>query len=350
VLSRPSGTPAGRLGDIVGISSHLFWFGRSDVDASMAKIRAAGMHWIRDDFNWPQLEPQRGVYDWNRTDNLMAAAARAGVDVLGILTYSPAWASSDPTGNGARTYPPRNPDAYGAVTAAVVARYGAAGSFWAAHPELPARPLRALELWNEPWFKQFWAPNPDPAAYARLVRAAAAAVPNRRGVELLMSGDNLSVSSDGVPRPWLATIAQDTPDVLGLVDGLAVHPYPQPFGRSPQDTTGDARWRFDRVPTAGSVAAAAGHPLPLWITEIGWSTAPPANGGVTETQQSAYIDDAIEIATTAWAGAVSHVFLYTLTDSTTESDALQRDYGLLRADGSPKPAWTQLTRRLAASS
>lgn len=348
VTAIPAASPTG-LADFVGISSHLFWFGRSYVEARLAQIRDAGMHWIRDDFNWPQIEPRRGVYDWTKTDIVMGAAARADVDVLANLTYSPTWASSDPSGNGSRYYPPQRAADYGTVAAAVAARYGVGGSFWSAHPELPARPLRALELWNEPWYKQFWAPNPDPAAYSRLVRAAAASVGTGRGVELLMSGDNLSVSTDGVPRPWLDSIIRDDPGLLALVDGLTVHPYPQPFGRSPTDTTGDPRWRFDRVPAAGAAAAAAGHPLPVWITEIGWSTAPARDGGVTEAQQASYLLDAINIAAKSWAGAVSHVFLYTLNDVPTDTDPLHQNYGLMYADGSPKPAWLRLKTLLTAS-
>ena len=42
------------------------------------------------------------------------------------------------------------------------------GAFWRAHPELTPQPVTAIEIWNEPDNREFWAPAPDAAAYAGL--------------------------------------------------------------------------------------------------------------------------------------------------------------------------------------
>src|SRR5688572_29469305 len=92
--------PATSAGDKVGLSTHLFWLGESDINANLTRLRAGGAGWIREDFLWDQIEPVKGDFRWGRTDALMAAAARTGTDVLAILDYSARWASSDPSGAG----------------------------------------------------------------------------------------------------------------------------------------------------------------------------------------------------------------------------------------------------------
>ena len=45
-----------------------------------------------------------------------------------------------------------------------------------AHPELPALPVVAYEIWNEPNGGWFWLPRPDPARYADMYIRARAAI------------------------------------------------------------------------------------------------------------------------------------------------------------------------------
>ena len=43
------------------------------------------------------------------------------------------------------------------------------GSFWSEHPELPALPIRAWQIWNEQNSPTFFAPKPSVRAYARML-------------------------------------------------------------------------------------------------------------------------------------------------------------------------------------
>jgi hypothetical protein len=180
----------------------------------------------------------------------------------------------------------------------------------------------------------------------RLVRAAVKAVSPLSKVQLLMSADTLQVRTDGKVVPWFASLTAVDPGLLRLVQGLTVHPYPQPFNRGPDDASGDQRWRFDRVPLADKTATDAGRRLPVWITEVGWSTTAGEPRAVSESTQAAYTTAAVRRAATDWSAFVSHTFLYSLMDSPTEPDPLFRGYGLLHADGTPKPAWTALSREI----
>src|SRR3954470_21593967 len=91
-----------------GVCTHLRYFDQSLVRPELQRISASGIKWIREDFSWAQVESTRGVYDWSRTDNLMAAASSADVEVLPILGQSPPWASTDPSGKGDPAFPPKS--------------------------------------------------------------------------------------------------------------------------------------------------------------------------------------------------------------------------------------------------
>ncbi len=56
-----------------------------------------------------------------------------------------------------------------------VRRYGPRGSFWAENPQLPKRPIRNWQIWNEANFKYFVV-RPNPAEYGKLVKLSYAAI------------------------------------------------------------------------------------------------------------------------------------------------------------------------------
>jgi hypothetical protein len=156
----------------------------------------------------------------------MTNASKLGGDVVAIAGYSPGWASGH---SDSDKYPPLNPTDYANFAAAIANRYGTHGSFWAANPGLTPRPLRAIEIWNEPWHSGFWKPNPDPAAYAALVRTAAPAIKAvDPSIQVLISGDLHFGWADGKANSWLdgwlaVLLRQDLG--MGSIDGWSVHPY-----------------------------------------------------------------------------------------------------------------------------
>jgi hypothetical protein len=274
----------------------------------------------------------------------MAAAAGANVNVLGLLGYSAPWASSDPSGKGDTRYPPRQADDFANYALEVVKRYGPKGSFWAARPDLIRRPLTAVELWNEPWGFWAWKPNPDPAGYARLVRAAASAI---RGydpsIRILIAGNVLQVRSDGALRSWLQDVRSADPALASLFDVYSVHPYPYPRTKGPYDDSGDARWGFRQVTLNHDLDPSK----PVWITEIGWSTAPSAVDAVSETTQATYVKGALQRGLEDWGSWVERVFLYSWDLDNGPASYREGYYGLRHADGSTKPAWAEVTRLIS---
>jgi hypothetical protein len=101
---------------------------------------------VREEFPWFLLEPQRGVFDWRRSDAIFAAARSVGVSLNPVLVFSPSWAAS-----GTTIAP--TPADFSAFVTAFARRYDA---------DL-TRPYAALEMWNEPDHGHYW--NSGEAAY-----------------------------------------------------------------------------------------------------------------------------------------------------------------------------------------
>lgn len=330
----------------VGLNSHVVWLSEADAAPQLARASSAGVSWVREEFPWRLVEPSRGSFDWRQTDALMAAASAAGVDVLGILGYSAGWASSDPSGGGDTAYPPRDPADYARYAAAVVERYGPGGTFWAHRPDLRPQPLTAVELWNEPWGHWFWKPNPDPVAYARLARAAATAIKQHDArIRILVPGDVLQVRTDGTIRSWQREVLAADPGLSSLFDAYSVHPYPHPFTLGPNADRSDPRWDFRRV----ELTREADPSKPIWITEIGWSTAPDHPDAVSESVQATYVDGAVKRALGEWGSFVQRIFVYQWDKDRGSASDREGYFGLRRADDTAKPAWNSLAAMLTSA-
>jgi hypothetical protein len=329
--TRPSGI------DRVGVGGSLIFSSEAEIARELQRVRAGGVQWDRETFYWSLVEPARGRFDWRRPDALMTGASVAGVNVLAVLAYSAPWASSDPSGRGDVYYPPRDSADFTQYATVVVKRYGPGGSFWAAHPKLTPRPLPAVELWNEPWWLGFWAPRADPPAYAALVRAAGAAIRRLEPkVSILVSGDLLAPESTGNDA-WLTDLLAVRPSIAPYVDAWSVHPYPDPKSNSP--TGGPIEYSYQRVPLVAQTVAAAGVARPIWITEIGWSSASPAVGGVSEATQARYLHDALVQALTTWRRMVTRTFVYEWAEDSKHSNDFEGHFALIGSNGRSKPAW-----------
>ena len=331
----------------VGMNSNGFWFGPDDATDAYSRLADAGVTQVREDFNWNATEPQQGNFDWSHGDSLMTASSRTGVEVLGILDYSASWASSDPSGG--QQYAPRNNAEYAAFARAVVRRYSAGGTFWSQHPELNPQPLTAVEIWNEPWGWWSWRSGPNPGAYAGMARAAAEAVHAANpAVKVVMEATLLQVRQDGASAGWIDRVLAAQPTLKDLVDVFSIHPYPYPFNNGPKVDHADPHWDYQQVALVRQTTVALGARKPIWITEVGWSTAPSADGGVTESQQSTYIHDAIVRAFTDWP-YVERVYLYSDDSDGSNRSDLQAWFGLFHSNGSPKPAWNNLVHLMQTS-
>lgn len=121
------------------------------------------------------------------------------------------------------------------------------------------------------------------------------------------------------------------------VDGIALHPY-RPGSPEATDFVGYLR----QVKT---LLKRYDAPTDLWITEMGWTTAP---GRFTEIQQANYVARTYVLAL---AEGVRHLNVHIFRDWNTSS-ASEKYFGIVRTDDTPKPAavaYATLTRALGGA-
>ena len=147
-----------------------------DEDAQWALMRESGVESVRIVFSWAQAQPEAGVEpNFSAIDAKVEVAARHGIDLLPVVLYTPDWAATYPARHGS---PPKFASDYAAFVVRLVRRYGPDGTFWDERPDLPKRPLRDWQIWNEPHFDFYWyTPQGSWAPeYVELLRAAKNAI------------------------------------------------------------------------------------------------------------------------------------------------------------------------------
>jgi hypothetical protein len=325
-----------------GIQTHSLWGATpsSDIPKEMELLRNAGANMVRVDVGWSSLETSGDddYADWyvDKLDRLVAEADARGIKVVAGLWGTPCWASSAPEtlkqgcagdwwNRGVVQYPPRNPADYGDVARWLTKRYGTK--------------LAALEVWNEPNLAgggedRFWTSSDEVGDYAALVRAAYG--PAKQGNADVPVVIGALAAAD---RPWLDQLYAR--GIKGHYDGISIHPYNE--WRDPADMWQE-RWKmYTLIPGIRWVREgqqAAGDNTPLWITEFGWPTCEGGRWCVSEAQQAEYTAKSVPMLE-----AIPYLAAYAVYDLRNEghdSTRMDDNFGLVREDYSPKPAYNAL--------
>jgi hypothetical protein len=341
----------------IGIKARLSDRDDAELAAVVSKLRATGVSIVREDVAWSTIEPRPGRYFWDGMDRWVAAAAGQGLEVMAMVGAPPSWAT--PSWNVAPSGGEPLSD-FSEFVREVVARYGAGGAFWQAHPGLQPVPIRYWDIWNEPYASRFWGgESPDPAAYAQMFKAVVQAARGADPAARFMLEADTRIVSDGWPwKPFLAAMFDAVPDLGRYAYGVSVHPY-QGDGGSPRSCTpatrspgSRARWQatalqFCRLTDIHQILAAHGAgDLKIWITEVGWSTAPAAPGAVSDAAQADYVRQTFELLRTRYRGLVSGLIWYEYEGPEADPSELDEYLGLVRSDGQPKPAWRAFAEAL----
>ena len=226
-------------------------------DDQFGVMHKFGVQTVRLVLSWAAAQPAEGqAPDLAATDAMVARAAANDVEILPIVMYAPAWARINPDDDAS---PPRDPNDYVAFLNTLVARYGPSGSFWADHPQVPKRPLRIWQIWNEPQLRYQWAEKDWERGYGQLLRAAHDALKKADpGSKVVLAGAT-NFAWDALESLYRKG------GIKGQFDVAALHPY-----------TGSA----GRVVTAARLFRAVlkkhgDAKKPVWITELAW----PASKG-----------------------------------------------------------------------
>ena len=299
-------------------------------DSLLARLGQGNVGTLRIDLAWGSVQAGPGAaYDWSHYDPVIASAAQHGIRVLATVYSSPTWAESTPE------HPPLGSALPGfeAFVRAAAHRYGANGTFWTQHSQLPKLPITDWQLWNEPNSGLFWKPKPDAGQYLTLLRAFNAAIKGvDPGAEILLTGLFPTPAHGVTTERFLTDLYQGGGG--GLFDAVAVHPY----ASTPQrvlPVVEDARTLMSRFGDAEK---------PIWITEIGWASGgDPSSITVGTARQAEYLTQTFQLAAANRTRLrIAGVIWYSLSDlpgSTWVSHS-----GLFTIDDSPKPSWDALVQ------
>lgn len=308
----------------------------------------AGSRWDRFDFVWPNIEPQNNVWDFAAYDALVNDLRASGVNIVGMLLWTPAWAlggegAGENVALGGRppgwyglegesvrsastssqfTYPPdglylpwNHPENHwGNFVYTVVSHFRGRVYHW--------------EIWNEPDSTSFW--SGTSVDYAQLLKvgyqATKAACPE---CTVLFGG--LHYWAKPKFYRWVLNVLNDDPAAASnnyFFDVMSVHIYSR---------SSDA---YDVVSAvrSGMLEFVSDHPI--WITEVGvpvWDDETvdpeplPYIWSATQQEAAAFV---LQTYANAWAAGADRYFYFRAHDAD-----MREHFGLLRNDRSFRPAY-----------
>lgn len=242
----------------------------TQIAAQLQALAATGATVARSDALWEasELTPPsdgRHHFDWQWDDTIAGDLAAAHLKWLPVIDYSAGWAQSVA---GQDHSPPASDADYAAYAQAFAFRYGANGTFWHSHPELPAEPVDAFEIWNEPDDDANWYPSASPAGYARMYALT------RRAIDRVDPSARVLIGGLENAQSFLPAMVAAMPSLAGHIDGVAIHPY------------GTPSQVMLRVRNGRNALRRLGmQSVPLYVTEFGWTVSPPTSPGYASPAQ-----------------------------------------------------------------
>jgi hypothetical protein len=234
----------------------------------LSAMQNGGLQLARIDARWGNVEPNPPSggthhYSWSLYDSIVGAMAQHGLRWYPIVAYSTDW-SGVIQGDAASAVAPQHLGDFGNFSFALAKRYGRGGTFWAAHPSLPAMPVTDYEIWNEENSTTFLHPQDyAPEAYADLYMAGRAAIRAADPqAKVIVGGLALGIPGVTDEIQFIQRMWAHRPDLRGNVDGVGLHPY--------QHSLTDTYMRLARFRQA--LDQLAGPSVPIEITELGWAT------------------------------------------------------------------------------
>ncbi|WP_263261184.1 hypothetical protein [Pseudomonas sp. RIT-PI-S] len=301
---------------IVGVHTRLFNLPRP-VQVPFKLMHEAGIRSVRDDAFWSTVEQQPGVLrispDWTK---YLRAQHDSGMSNVLMLGYGNRFYSSD----SKPIYP---------TVRAGFARF----------VDYVARQLKGqvgfYEVYNE-WDLEDSLSPAYGDAYLELVQDTSRQLRRIDPKARILGG---AVTSYGIKVGFADRLLQG--GLLKYADGLSLHPYVH-CEKTNGGNTPESWIRWMRQVSA-HLDDVAGQPVPLYLTEMAWhSTGRLHPCGVDEDTQAAFLARAYLLAKTL--PAIRGMWWYDLANDGYDPAEQEHNFGLLRRDLSPKPAYEALKR------
>ncbi len=297
---------------VVGVCAHELHRGDPSGRA-YAMMRDAGITSVRTDAHWAYVERQPNQLkiepSWRR---YLKETARHGLNTQFILGYGNQHHGG---GEKPRTEPVR----------AAFNRY----------VEFITEELKGqvayYEIWNE-WDVEDPRDPKFTQDYARLIADASGIIRQRAPNAKVLAG---AVTTQGIESGFALRLLEN--GLMQSVDGLSLHPYVHCRGwrRNTPEAWIDWMAEVDK-----QLTRAAGRPVPLYLTEMAWPSHQGACG-IDENLQAAYLARAFFLARTL--PSIRGMWWYDFRNDGTDRTEREHNFGLVRQDFTPKPAYRVLT-------
>jgi hypothetical protein len=339
--AKPGATQTAALG-----SHPRFGFNTYTTARTIAEQREVGATTSRLFADWSVVEPSPGQWNWQQSDQAYAAMLAGGLRPLIVAFTAPCWARpSTDCSNPFFTGPPDPAYDQDWITyvRALAARYPAA---------------IGIEVWNEPNLDQSFLPHANPVRFTQLlaeaytgIKAVDPTMPVISGGLLLAPPVTGPITGGEGDTQFLS--AMYAAGASKSMDGLAVHIYPSDYVNGTParwDPAAMQQWLDALKPVR---AAAGATSQPLWITEMGISTATEGGWPAAATTAAQATDLVAMIHIAQATPNVPVVIIHTLEDQTVGYDdpdnAINGGWGMFSAEGATKPAACAVSRELHGS-
>ncbi len=128
--------------------------GRSALNQAVGLMKEAGVSFVRLDFLWEDIEPEKGKFQFEKYDYIVDLLYKNNIGILGLLDYSAPWASPSQKWNN----PSDNNRMFLEYARRVINRYKDKVKYW--------------EVWNEPDSSIYWVKQDGLKSYCRLLKEA----------------------------------------------------------------------------------------------------------------------------------------------------------------------------------
>ncbi len=225
------------MDDPYGVCAHVSRGALPGAIKDFQKMHEAKINWVRTDFDWDRIQKtQGGEWSYLHLDNVIAQAKKDKINILPILNYDVVWAR--PAW--------KNLDLWGEYVRRTVSRY--------------SKDLRYWEVWNEQNHQGFWRDTPSGTNYVPLLKRAYEEI-KKIDPELTV----LYGGTAGVPLSFI----EDSLKAGGgkYFDAMNIHPY---------HWQGTPELMIPELVDLQTLLKKYNvGEKPIWITEVGWSTATP---------------------------------------------------------------------------
>ncbi|MBX3081202.1 MAG: O-antigen ligase family protein [Anaerolineae bacterium] len=248
---------------LAGVNVDLRQYDDATLTTELQRIAAAGFVWVRQSFDWQDIQPSAETFDFSAYDRIVSAVRKQPtVKIVAVLDTAPVWARR-PDASDRLFAPPTSMSTFGAFAGKLADRYKDAIDYY--------------QIWDEPNLNTHWGGlDPRPADYAAMLDAAHEAIHAADPVATVIAA-GLAPTVEQGPRNLSDVSFLRALYEVGAKDSFdAAAGKPYGFDSSPLDRTVDTETlNFSRLILLREVMVKYGDgEKALWGSHFGWNSLP----------------------------------------------------------------------------